>query len=184
MNLTTAQHQNALDQGIELGAVRADLGELPPNIEPGQLEPFTGPGAVPFRPERWNAYSQDGGGYQYQVASGDTVSGLAATYLGSGSRWNEIWAMQSPERKAAGSADAIWVDEWLEMPLEAGDNAKAWNGGTLPGSAGGGEDGGEGGTSSELTETEKAEEKKIPTAVYVIGGAAVLGLLAYLAMRK
>ena len=127
---TVCFRQACLEEGIELG-----------DLEPMgvQLAGMNTTGAAPFRPERWNDYALADGseGYQYQVASGDTLSALAALYLDNAQRWNDIWTLQAPERTVPGSPDQIFVDEWLEMPAEAGDKAKAWNGGTLPGSGGG-----------------------------------------------
>jgi hypothetical protein len=159
----TTIHQACLEQGIDLGAVSVELMGLHTT------------GARPFRADRWNAYSENGGGYQYQVASGDTLSGLAALYLDSAARWPEIWNLQDSRRTnpAAGySPDRIYVDEWLEMPAEAGDNARVMNGGAdLPGTAGHkvapGEKGIEPATAAKL--------KKY--APYVIGGVLALGVL-------
>lgn len=122
---TVCYRQAMLERGLDLGGLDATLAA-------------TGTaGAVPFRAERWNAYSSDGGGYQYQIASGDTLAGLAALYLDDAARWPEIWNLQDSGRTANGSPNEIYADEWFEMPKEAGDNARAWNGGTLPGTAGG-----------------------------------------------
>jgi len=75
---------------------------------------FGWPSAVPIRPSRWDLDTSS-----YQVASGDTVSGLAATYLGDPARWSEIWSIQTGQRKAKSSADYLYPNEWLYMPPDA-----------------------------------------------------------------
>jgi hypothetical protein len=161
---TVTYHQACLERGVDLGRVEATLAAI------GTA------GARPFRPERWNAYSEGAGGYQYQVASGDTLSGLAALYLDDPSRWPEIWNMQGAARTQYGSPDQIFADEWLDMPIEAGENARSWNGGELPGTAGKAGSKGLGGG-------EEPPAAKAKTAAVVVGVGAAALLVIYLATR-
>ena len=88
---------------------------------------FTGwPGAVPFRRDAWN-FSES----WYILQSGDTFSGLAATYLGHPSRYLEIWQLQ-PYRytKAIDPLSVkpdrplVQIGERVIMPAEALARAK------------------------------------------------------------
>jgi len=91
--------------------------------EPEKPHPKTGwPGAAA---PTCSAWTMKNGRYMYRVQSGDTISGLAKTYLGMYERWHEIWAEQSPDVRATRSADTIYVGELLNMPQEAIDQAKA-----------------------------------------------------------
>lgn len=68
---------------------------------------------------------------QYTINTGDTLSGLARTYLGDFAKWSVIWNLQpasfknSARRVAQAKArkqnlaDVIWPGEVLEMPPEA-----------------------------------------------------------------
>ncbi len=196
-NPTNVEYRQAcLEQGIDLGSVGIQLagypdgtptlGTLPEGMEPGQLEPFTAPGAVDFRPERWWDPEGDGSIYQYQLASGDTLSGLAATYLGDPNRWEEIWAEQPSDYRAARSPDVVYEGEWRMMPKEAGDNAKQWAGGELPGTqaSGGGEDQGTGGgTTEELGGEEPTAAPSKGKTLLIVGGLAALAIVGYLALK-
>lgn len=165
----TTIHQACLEQGVDLGT----LGAI-------QLGDTHTTGAGTFRAERWNAYSEGGGGYQYQIAGGDTLSALAALYLDSAARWQEIWNLQSAERRAASSPDEIWADEWMEMPIEAGENARKLNGGQpLPGTAGQGGSKGKGGGTEPGDTVGWSTNKKLAVAGAVAGGL----LLIYLVTR-
>jgi hypothetical protein len=174
-NATVSYRQAALENGIDLSGLSADLAGTSTS------------GAATYRPERWNAYSSGEGGYQYQIAAGDTLSALAALYLDDAARWAEIWNLQPSSRTANGSPDEIYADEWMEMPKEAGDNARAWNGGTLPGTAGGqsgGGGGGGGGGSGATGETDlgtgtgQPMSKNTKTAIVVVVAAlAALGIV-------
>lgn len=74
---------------------------------------------------------------QYKLQAGDTLSGLARTYLGDFARWREIWSIQSAafkasprrveeaKRKGQTPVDVIFVGEILEMPAEAIAEARA-----------------------------------------------------------
>lgn len=91
----------------------------PPEIEPEKPKPGVTPGPVPIRPDHWDLepYPDDYG--RYRLAWGDTLTGLAATYLGSGGRWKEIWDIQESSYRATHTPNKIYVDEWLNMPDEA-----------------------------------------------------------------
>jgi len=174
---TVSNRQELLEQGIDLGSIRADLG----SDAVATLGDAGTTGAGTFRPERWHVYTADGGGYEYQIASGDTLSALAALYLNHSARWPEIWNIQHASRRDGGSPDEIYADEWFYMPEEAGLNARAMNGGTLPGTPGGSTPGpgpGPGPGPEPATTT-----KSIPTGVYVAGGALLLGVLVWLAVK-
>lgn len=98
----------------------------------GSLPPgFGWPAAVAIRPGRWDLESSS-----YKVAVGDTIAGLAATYLGSPQRLMEIWMIQTPERRARSSADVIYPEEWLYMPPDAEATLRAAVG-LPPGESGG-----------------------------------------------
>ncbi len=68
---------------------------------------------------------------QYKLQSGDTLAGLARTYLGEFSRWRELWVLQpaafktlprrveEAKRKGQTPVDVIFAGEVLEMPAEA-----------------------------------------------------------------
>lgn len=101
-------------------------GALGPGDEGGGAEPppgFVGPGAVPVVVEAWDVDSDPA---RYQLQYGDTLAGLAATYLGDGTRWKEIWAVQDPNFRATRSPDKLYASEWINMPDEARDNFLAW----------------------------------------------------------
>lgn len=90
----------------------------------GQPPPgFVGPGAVPVVLHAWDVESTPA---RYQLQYGDTLAGLAATYLGDGTRWREIWNVQSANFRATRSPDTLYASEWIAMPNEARDNLKKW----------------------------------------------------------
>jgi hypothetical protein len=156
---TVSWHQQMLEQGVDLGAIRAELGNL------------STPGAADFRPENWDEPTSN-----YQVAAGDTLSALAALYLDNAGRWDELWAYQRDERRVGGSPDQIYAGEWLVMPPEALANAKIMMGGSGGTS---GEGSGRGPTNGNGTPAQKSNT----TAIVVgVGALAALGLL-YLATR-
>jgi hypothetical protein len=146
----------------------------------GQLPPgFGWPAAVAIRPGRWDLETSS-----YRVAIGDTLAGLAATYLGSPGRLMEIWMIQSAERRARSSADVLYPDEWLRMPPDAEATLRAAvglppgeSGGTaaeIP--AGGYVVSGQAPAGSSVEQAKKAADRK----KYLIAGAAVVGGLGLL----
>jgi hypothetical protein len=90
------------------------------DIYPGDTAPgttpegFGWPQAVPIRPGRWDLETSS-----YRVATGDTIAGLSATYLGTPQRLMEIWLLQPAEKRAGRSADTLYPEEWLLMPADA-----------------------------------------------------------------
>ena len=160
---TVTFSQDLMEQGHDLGSLNVTLAAI------GQS------GAATFRAERWWQYSP--GRYQYQIAAGDTLAALAALYLDNGGRWAEIWNLQDASRTQGGSPDQIFADEWMEMPPEAGENAKAWNGGTIPTKGTNG--GGGGGGGKEIVEPMSSNKK----TVLVLGAGAAALLVLYLATR-
>lgn len=98
---------------------------------PGDPTGLGWPAAVPVRPSHWDLSVDPA---TYMVATGDTIAGLAATYLGSATRWLEIWQMQPPEERWNRSADEIVPGERLRMPEEAKQNfLKLKKGQPIPG---------------------------------------------------
>lgn len=174
---------HGIDTGAALGAAHPDEGEdefidlLTPGTgtreEPGEgtgpFGPGTTPGAVPAREENWNFEIDPA---EYTIAAGDTFVGLAATYLGSGARWKEIWNY-GHNRKLFPVADVITSTGPLQMPPEARDNMINWlnlgkPGTTLPGK----------------TKPEKLTEKVGRLWPWLLGGAAVGVLIAAVAGGK
>jgi hypothetical protein len=87
-------------------------------------EAFSGwPAAVSVRPANWNLDPQPA---QYTIAAGDTLAGLAATYLGDPARVMEIWMLQDQQYRWSHSADTIFPGEVFAMPDEARDNFINW----------------------------------------------------------
>lgn len=107
-----------------------------PGVSGGPSPAISGwPGAVPFRPGNWNFET-----CSYAPATGDTLSGMAATYLGNPNRWQEIWNMQpdqfrwthtpdgictaAQKARPGGCQDFVPDKTFLLMPAEACDRAK------------------------------------------------------------
>lgn len=84
--------------------------------------PFVAPGAVPAREQNWNF---DADPAQYTIASGDTLVGLAKTYLGNGGWWPMIWNYGS-NRDQFPNPDKLNHPGPLDMPPEARDNMLLW----------------------------------------------------------
>lgn len=100
--------------------------------EPGELDPSAvfpsgsgWPGAPPIRNASWNLETDPA---SYKVSYGDTISGLAATYLGDHMRWREIWDLQPSSYRQSRSADQIGTGDWLFMPADAVATLYAANG--------------------------------------------------------
>lgn len=140
----------------------------------GQVEPppgFVAPGAVPVRPDNWDTEAQPHA--LYRVALGDTLVGLAATYLGDGGRWREIWNVQTDQVRASNTPDSLRVTQ-LRMPDEARDNLLVWIDRGKP-------------TGTKPGETRPSEVEKIAAKIpggrkTLIAGAVIggLGLMYYL----
>jgi len=100
----------------------ASAGESPV----GTTMPGGWPAAVPVRPANWELQTDPAG---YTIASGDTLSGLASTYLSGPShaaraaRWREIWDLN---RDTIPNPDKIFAGQLIAMPDEAADNLIAF----------------------------------------------------------
>jgi len=77
------------------------------------------PGAVPVRGGNWDLDRAT-----YVLEYGDTLSGLAATYLGSAARWSEIWAEQPGTFRLRRNPNKLKAGESLKMPAAAVENAR------------------------------------------------------------
>jgi hypothetical protein len=84
---------------------------------------WVAPGAVPVRPDRWDLTTDPA---TYRIAGGDTLVGLAATYLRAGERWKELWNMQDQAYRWSHSPDKLAIGEVWPMPEEAVENLKAY----------------------------------------------------------
>lgn len=89
-----------------------------PEPEAGATSAGGSPGAVAAVKGAW---LPDG---RYVLQPGDTLFGLALTYLGSGNRWREIWAVQSDAYRSNHSPDRIFVGEVIVMTPEAQARAR------------------------------------------------------------
>lgn len=111
---------------VQLRGLEDDPRRLPPGeLRPGG--PGGTPGPVPVRPENW-VFSDS----EYILDWGDTLAGLAATYLGSAGRWGEIWAAQSSEVRRTRNPNKLQAGERLKMPKAAVENAKKLAAGAGP----------------------------------------------------
>ena len=79
------------------------------------------PAAVPARIENWNFELEPA---EYMIHSGDTLAGLAYTYLGSPNRWNELWEMQPQSYRWNHSPNDLTPGQMWPMPAEAADRAR------------------------------------------------------------
>lgn len=76
----------------------------------------------PAKPSK-AAWARGDGSYILQ--SGDTLWGLATTYLASGPRWREIWNEQTAAYKASRTPDKIFAGDLIAMPTAAQGKARA-----------------------------------------------------------
>lgn len=165
-------------------------GEGPPS--PSDPQPVIGgtPGPAGFRPGNWDFERGE-----YTVAQGDTLWGLATTYLGQGSRWLDIWQLQTqpwgtkspnggaylnrfynkPDPSSKNPGRPFMEGDALIMPAQAVKNAKAYAQSenvqplpTTPGAPGWQPGGG--------TQPVQPEPSSSP-ALPVLVGAAALGLI-------
>jgi len=95
--------------------------DIPPGFFPATKMKNGWPAAVPIRLSNWDLDSTPYG--LYRVASGDTASGLAYTYLGAPNRWKMIWDVRRPDWA---TPDVLQVDQVLNMPPEATAFARAF----------------------------------------------------------
>lgn len=143
--------------------------ELPIVIPIEDLPPgWVAPGAVPVYVDAWDTTDDPA---LYTIQGGDTLVGLAATYLGDGARWKEIWNYQTADTRSRNSPDRITTTRVLQMPPEARDNFLNWIDRGKPGNKKPGE--------VKPTVVDKVA-RSIPggrTTLYVVGGLGVLGAL-------
>jgi len=133
-------------------------------ISEGGSTPSGWPAAVSVRPDNWDMSLQPA---TYRIASGDTLSGLAATYLGAPNRVMEIWSLQPADFRFSHSMDKITPGMIFNMPDEARDNLKAWLALGQPSNK-------KPGGLSKADKKTAAIKSYLP---YIVGGAVGLGLL-------
>jgi cytochrome P450 len=109
--------------------------------------------------------------WRYELAFGDTLSGLAGTYLGGAHRWKEIWDVQPDQFRWTRDPDKLMAGEVLNMPDEAKDNLLNWIKQGKPATIKPGE-----------LPPETIAQKGKRYAPYIAGAAAV-GVIGYLALR-
>lgn len=114
------------------------------------------PAKRPVVPDHW--IQQPDGSWRYMLVEGDTLAGLATTYLGAPQRWKEIWNA-NPEIIATGrQPNGLYAGELIRMPDEAVNKA-----GLLEA------------IDQKETPAGKAKAaKNTKTALYVVGGTAAL----------
>jgi hypothetical protein len=149
-------------------------GEIPTAF--GCAPAGTIPGAVTVRPANWDLSTEPA---EYILAAGDTMVGLATTYLFQGARWRDIWDVQTPSFRAANTPDVIFAGDTIRMPNEARDNFVKFlkkeeppPGGILPGKPQG-----------PVPKTEQ-EEARSRTLLFLAAGAAVAGVVMIAAAKK
>jgi len=150
-------------------------GEVPGPF--GCVPEGTIPGAVKVRPSNWDLATQPA---EYRLAAGDTMVGLAATYLFEGARWRDIWDTQTPSFRAANSPDVIFAGTTIRMPDEARDNFVRFLKKEVP-PPGGVIDPGT--PKGPVPKTEK-EESRSRTLLFVAAGAAVAGVVMIAVAKK
>jgi len=96
-----------------------EAGKVPPKAAAKAAASGWPPPAA-YRPGNWDFDAST-----YVLAFGDTLSGLAITYLGSPQRWKEIWDAQPQDFRFSHSPDKLMAGQKINMPLEARDMAKA-----------------------------------------------------------
>lgn len=104
---------SALDAG-DGGTILEDPPAPPKKKMPGDGYP---PGVTASR----SSWTED---EQYRLSSGETISGIARTYLGDPARWKEIWNLQPTNLRMTRSADNVPVGTLLEMPEDAKKRAR------------------------------------------------------------
>ncbi len=89
-------------------------------VGPAEIAPAGGTPkpAVPSKA----AWSRGDGSYILQA--GNTLWGLATTYLTSGARWREIWNAQTAAYRTKHTPDRIYAGEVIAMPSEAQSKAR------------------------------------------------------------
>lgn len=79
------------------------------------------PAARPVFSASWK--QQPDGSWKYMLVEGDTLAGLATTYLGAPQRWKEIWNVNTALIAAGRKPDGLYAGELIRMPDEAIDAA-------------------------------------------------------------
>jgi len=110
------------DGGIIVPILQPPIGPALAIPEPEAPAPAPAGSPAPARPSQ-AAWARGDGSYILQ--NGDTLWGLATTYLLSGPRWREIWNTQSDVYRSKHTPDKIFAGEILAMPTEAQAKARA-----------------------------------------------------------
>jgi hypothetical protein len=104
-------------------------------ITPGGTGGGSTPGGVGVSAGAWSFTTTPA---TYTLQPGDTLYGLAITYLGNGARVMEIWNAQDASYKSSHTPAKVNAGDVLKMPKEASDTAAAKinaQGGQAPGLA-------------------------------------------------
>lgn len=153
-------------QQLAAGVVSGAIGEAAASIPAGATTPSGWPAAVPVVPSAWNTNVVPA---TYVVQSGDTFSGLAATYLGDPARWRDIWDEQPQQYRWSHSPDVLAGGELINMPAEAAQNFLKWKRrGATPGELPG-----------DQPAPQPLADKAKKALPWIIGGALVAGVVAY-----
>ena len=105
-------HEGGPVSSLQMHAVGDGARAILPELEADLLEPPPPADAPPPGPTVWEAPNI------YHVQPGDYLVKIAATYLGDGARWPEIWALNK-HRYPGRSPDELYVGDTLVMPPEA-----------------------------------------------------------------
>ena len=131
-------------------------------VPEGTMLPTGWPAAVDVVPGAWNLSADPA---TYIIQAGDTLAGLAATYLGDPARWQQIWNMQPQSFRFSHSPDVIFSGQVFLMPQEAADNMRTFLAAGSP----------EGSTPGSLTPSQQTIGKLKSAIPWVIGGVLVVG---------
>ena len=92
-----------------------------PAYPPAPSGPSTGPYTTPtpssFRPGNWDFVKGE-----YTIAQGDTMWGIATTYLGMGNRWLDIWQMQEKPVGSKTASGAPYLNRFYNKPDPSSKN--------------------------------------------------------------
>jgi hypothetical protein len=109
------------DGGFDVPVLVPPIGPALAIPEPdaqGESTPSS-PRAVPYVRSAW---LPDG---RYTLQPGNTLWGLAVSYMGAGSRYREIWAVQPASYKASRTPDRIRAGDVIAMPEDAQKKARS-----------------------------------------------------------
>lgn len=90
-----------------------------PDVPATPSTPSGSPKAAPYVRAAWRP---DG---SYVLQPGNTLWGLAVSYLSSGPRWPEIWNVQPSGYRSQRTPDKIFAGDVIAMPTEAQAKARA-----------------------------------------------------------